>query len=61
MQVAAQRWVRWQWMPISSERSFRQSSTICSLSLILLVVNSPQMGLSWYHYSCKDCKCIAEP
>ncbi|GAX14466.1 hypothetical protein FisN_11Hh073 [Fistulifera solaris] len=20
-----------------------------------------QMGLSWYHYSCTDCKCIAEP
>mmetsp|Transcript_15312 Transcript_15312/g.22540 ORF Transcript_15312/g.22540 Transcript_15312/m.22540 type:complete len:105 (+) Transcript_15312:67-381(+) len=20
-----------------------------------------QMGLSWYHYSCKDCKCVPEP
>eukprot|EP00804_Cyclotella_cryptica_P006475 CCRYP_012771-RA/>CCRYP_012771-RA protein AED:0.03 eAED:0.03 QI:202/1/1/1/0/0/5/3657/102 len=20
-----------------------------------------QMGLSWYHYSCEDCKCVPEP
>mmetsp|Transcript_18838 Transcript_18838/g.24459 ORF Transcript_18838/g.24459 Transcript_18838/m.24459 type:complete len:82 (-) Transcript_18838:41-286(-) len=20
-----------------------------------------QYGLAWYHYSCADCKCIAEP
>lgn len=20
-----------------------------------------QMGLSWYHYSCKDCRCVQEP
>ena len=20
-----------------------------------------QMGLSWYHYSCEDCRCVAEP
>mmetsp|Transcript_16834 Transcript_16834/g.23059 ORF Transcript_16834/g.23059 Transcript_16834/m.23059 type:complete len:90 (+) Transcript_16834:76-345(+) len=20
-----------------------------------------QMGLSWYHYTCEDCKCVAEP
>mmetsp|Transcript_28004 Transcript_28004/g.51654 ORF Transcript_28004/g.51654 Transcript_28004/m.51654 type:complete len:92 (-) Transcript_28004:277-552(-) len=20
-----------------------------------------QMGLSWYHYSCDDCNCVAEP
>jgi hypothetical protein len=20
-----------------------------------------QMGLSWYHYTCKDCKCVPEP
>mmetsp|Transcript_23944 Transcript_23944/g.40680 ORF Transcript_23944/g.40680 Transcript_23944/m.40680 type:complete len:94 (+) Transcript_23944:146-427(+) len=20
-----------------------------------------QMGLSWYHYSCKDCRCVSEP
>mmetsp|Transcript_6123 Transcript_6123/g.7767 ORF Transcript_6123/g.7767 Transcript_6123/m.7767 type:complete len:92 (+) Transcript_6123:20-295(+) len=20
-----------------------------------------EMGLSWYHYTCKDCKCMAEP
>ena len=20
-----------------------------------------EMGLTWYHYSCKDCRCVAEP
>ncbi|KAL3786617.1 hypothetical protein ACHAW5_007747 [Stephanodiscus triporus] len=20
-----------------------------------------EMGLSWYHYSCEDCKCVAKP
>ena len=20
-----------------------------------------EMGLSWYHYTCKDCACVAEP
>ncbi|KAL7506984.1 hypothetical protein ACHAXN_005010 [Cyclotella atomus] len=20
-----------------------------------------EMGLSWYHYSCEDCKCVEEP
>lgn len=43
-----------------------KSSLVISLPfpphpILSLLCPKPEMGLSWYHYTCKDCKCVAEP